>query len=419
MNNTFYENYKKLKEKLDYSYKGYNLKFLVAGYFSFVFDGVEPTLRDAVKSLYNSRKSFDLRKVTQAHSSVVISVLINRHDYIKLAEATATYCENPQVIDISSLPVVKFSVFSFHFWIFFCKAVRIVLGRSVGGTYKFKLLLIGVLLKLFNQIRLVEKSEVSANIEKYICFNSSYKEESLLTQFFNKRNIETITLQHGIFCEYKQIIPFDLINFENLQAQKILAWGESTIDYFSKNGQDCSKIILFGNPKYKNIRIDKTYQSFKSCLVLLGRGLYVETNNKLLEMLTRYNEKNNNKIIFYIKKHPFLTDQEHKQYAKVSHNMIFLGREHSVEELLKSSLVDSSIAVNTMAYYESLAVGKPCLRWTEWENEDFFGMDDKFSSLDEFEQKIETLRTKDQDKLLNEIENVIRYTLNPNLQSKI
>jgi hypothetical protein len=195
----------------------------------------------------------------------------------------------------------------------------------------------------------------------------------------------------------------------------MLTWGQSTIDFLTKKGFDESRFIVRGNLKYKDFKIESINQQFTKCLVLLGRPLYLDTNDRLLETLTEYNKKHNNEIVFYIKKHPFIEDKYHTQYADISSNIIFLGREHSVQEVLKSDLVNFSISVNTTAYYESLALGKPCLRWTEEENEDFYGMDDKFENIAELEEKIEMLKSESQEKLLDEARSVIRYMFNPNL----
>jgi len=418
MDSTGYDNYKSIKNKLDYTYKGYNIQGLIPGYLNFVFDGITPSSRDVMKAFYQSLNSINLAKVPETESPVIISFLINRADYRNLVYATKNYYDNSEVIDLSALPKVKFSVFSLLYIRHFLKAMRIVFFRSVGNNIKVKLNLVAVITLLFNQIKLIEKSKPSGHTQCYICFNSSYKEESVLTMYFNKRNIETLTLQHGIFCEYKRFVPFDYINFENRLAKKVLSWGQATIDYFRTNGIDSSELITFGNPKYKDISIGKVHQTFKKCLVLLGRGLYIDTNNRLLKLLTEYNEKNGNAILFYVKKHPFLMDEEHKQFADISKNMIFLGKEHSVEEVLKSPLVDFSISVNTTAYYESLALGKPCLRWTEEENEDYFGMDDKFENLQEFENKLRSLQSINQAVIVRDIQNVIRYIFNPELQTK-
>lgn len=415
MNNTAYNNYRILKEKLDYAYKGYNLKYLIPGYMGYVFDGISPSWKDVAKSFLDTTQSIDLQKAVQSSSPVVISYLIERQDYHSLAEATKNYYPDAEIIALSSLPIKKISIFSLSYIKYFWKSIFLSFNR-IDGNIKDKLKIAAILLRLFNQITLLEKHVEVNNITKtYICFNSAYREEALLTEYFNKRKAETITLQHGIFCNYKLLIPFDIINFENMQAQKVLCWGQSAVDFLTENGIDKSRLILLGNPKYKGIKIGEVHQTFKHCLVLLGRGLYIQTNDRLLEMLTEYNRRHNNEIIFYIKKHPFLLDSDHKQYADVNNNMIFLGREHAVEEILKSSMVDFSIAVNTTAYYESLALGKPCLRWTESENEEFYGMDDKVASLSEFEEKIDMLKAMPQSEIKNEMQNVIRYIFNPDL----
>ena len=108
-------------------------------------------------------------------------------------------------------------------------------------------------------------------------------------------------------------------------------------------------------------------------------------------------------------------DVEHKSFASISDNMIFLGREHSVQEVLRSDMVNFTIAVNTTAYYESLALGKISLRWSESENEEFIGMDDKFLNLPEFETKLDEFAEKPESEIRQEMKNIIKYVFNPEL----
>ncbi|GAB6012287.1 hypothetical protein [Viscerimonas tarda] len=407
--------YKKVKDKFDYTYKGYNLKHLIPGYLNFAFDNLIPSTREVVKEFYTSRSSLDLRKAVATRSETLITYLINRSDYRNLALAAQSYYSNSEVVNLSELPTVKIPFASPGYIGYLLRALRVVFFRQLDLPVRSKLYLAAVLVKIFYQIGLLEAVKPAGSIKKYACFNSAYKEESLLTAFFNKQNVETITLQHGIFCNFKFFIPFDFINFDNFIAQKMLCWGQSTIDYLTANGINQSRLILMGNLKYKGLKIEKVNQNFKKCLVLLGRGLYIDTNNKLLETLSAYNKQHSPNIVYYIKKHPFLMDEEHKQFADIANNIIFLGREHAVEEALKSSLVDFSIAVNTTAYYESLALGKPCLRWTEAENEEFYGMDDKFASLEELDNKITALKTADEQAIRKEMQDVIKYIFNPSI----
>lgn len=415
MDQTFFNTYKSVKERFDYTYKSYNLKHLIPGYLGFIFSGETPSGRDVFKAFYTCCQTIDLAKVLDVKQPTLISYLINRTDYRDLAYAAKELYPESEVIDLSSLPKRKISPFSITFIKHLSLSLWLIFSHSIGQKTIQKLYYTALTIKILNQIELMERAKNADHIKKYICFNSAYKEEALLTAYFNKRGIETITLQHGIFCDFKLLIPFDIINHENLTSQKLLCWGQSTIDYMSSKGMDESRFILEGNLKYKNIQINNINQTFKRCLVLLGRGNYIETNNKLLETLTEYNKQHHNSIVFYIKKHPFLMDEEHKKFADINSHMIFLGREHSVQEVLKSDLVDFSIAVNTTAYYESLALGKPCLRWTEAENEEFYGMDDKFENMNEFTEKIGSLKAMDAANIQTEVKKVIKYIFNPHL----
>lgn len=408
-----YNRYKKLKENLDYTYKGYNLKHLIPGYLNYIYDELTPSFKFVLIEFLNNNKIIDLREAINIKSEVLITYLISRTDYKNLADAATTIYPDSVVINLSELPLIKKTRFSHTYIKHFLKAFKIIFFRSLDVNTISKLHLMAIVIKIFNQINILEKNESPLDVKKYISFNSAFREESLLTEFFNKRNVETITLQHGIFCDFKLRIPFDYINFDNFIAQKMLCWGQSTIDYLTQQGIDKSRLILTGNLKYKDLKIENVNQNFKKCLVLLGRGLYVETNNKLLKVISDYNKKHNQDIVFYIKKHPFLRDEDHRQYADASNDIIFLGKEHSVEDILKSSLVDFSIAVNTTAYYESLALGKPCLRWVEAENEDFFGMDDKFASMEEMELKIQSMKTMDKTNIKNEMQKILKYIFNP------
>lgn len=416
MDKRYYNRYKALLDKLSYSYKGYDLRYLLPGYFTFAFSDDPISAKDVFKEFYQGTQLFDLEKVLESKHANTITYLINRSDYKDLAYAAKDLFPDADVLNIESLSKKKISFWKLSYIKHLYTAARIVFFRSVQESFMTKVFLVALITKVFNYISLVEKANLSASISRYICFNTAYKEESLLTLYFQKRNIETITLQHGIFCDFRSVVPFDCINFENLIADKVLCWGQSTIDYLVDKGIDRSRLILTGNPKYKNIQIGHVDRSFTKCLVLLGRQVYIASNEKLLELLTEYNRKHGNKILFYLKKHPFLMDNDHKSFASVADNMIFLGKEHSVQEILKSDLVNFSIAVNTTAYYESLALGKVSLRWSEAENEEFEGMDDKFYNLEGFERKLEEFKTKSEEETRTEMKNIIRYVFNPDLQ---
>lgn len=416
MDTRYYDRYTDLVGKMSYAYKGYKLEDLLPGYLTWVFDDYAISAREVFKEFYTGTQLFDLTKVLDIKTSAIITYLINRSDYQELARAAQKSHPDSEILNIESLPKRKFAVFGFAYFRHFFKALGLVFSRPIKESFMAKLYLAGIIIKIFNYIELLERYRFPQTAQRYICFNTAYKEESILTGYFKKHKVETITMQHGIFCDFKQVIPFDIINFANLKSDKVLCWGQSTIDYLISKGIDGSRLILMGNPKYKDISIDHIDQSFTRCLVLLGRQIYVPSNDKLLALLRDYNRKNNNKVLFYIKKHPFLMETDHRSFASIADNMIFLGKDHSTLEVLSSGLVNFSIAVNTTAYYESLALGKISLRWAETENEDFIGMDDKFLNMEEFESKLEQFSEMPETEIRKEMKDVIRYVFNPDLQ---
>lgn len=415
MDKRYYNRYKSLLEKLNYTYKGYNLQQLVPGYFTFLFSDDALSARDVFKEFYIGTQIIDLSKVLETKTSSVISFLIDRDDYQDLANSVKAIYPDSSIVKLSALSNKKISFLSFSYFKHLAKATKLIFSRSIDESFMTKLFLVGLITKLLNQINVLEKTQCPENIQRYICFNAAYKEESLLTLYFKNKGIETISMQHGIFCDFKVIIPFDYINFDNMIADKLLCWGQSTVDYLTSKGIDKSRLILMGNPKYKDLTIGHVDQSFTKCLVLLGRAIYIPSNDKLLSLLKEFNKKHNNKILFYIKKHPFLMDVEHKSFASISDNMVFLGREHSVQEVLRSDMVNFTIAVNTTAYYESLALGKISLRWSESENEEFIGLDDKFVNLTEFESKLNEFTEKPEAEIRQQMRDIIKYVFNPEL----
>ncbi|MEN9919773.1 MAG: hypothetical protein RL662_2209 [Bacteroidota bacterium] len=416
MDTKHHNRYRALLEQLSYRYNGYDLKELIPGYCTFAFDDNSLSARDVFKAFYLTTKPYNLAQVFEVSTPTIITYLINRHDYRELAVAAQGDYSDSEVVNIESLPKRKSSPLRLSYIKNLSKAIRIVFLRSIAESLLTKLYLVALITKIFNDVHHIEKATPPKNVMRYICFNTAYKEESLLTLYFKKRGIETMTLQHGIFCDFKQVIPFDCINFENLIADKVLCWGQSTVDYLVSKNINQERLILMGNPKYGGIDIEHVDQSFTKCLVLLGRQIYIQSNEKLLSVLQEFNQKHNNKILFYLKKHPFLMDSDHKSFASIANNMLFVGKEHSVQEIMKSDLVNFSIAVNTTAYYESLALGKVSLRWSEAENEDFVGLDDKFSDLKELELKLNEFASRPEPEIRKEMKDVIRYVFNPNLQ---
>jgi hypothetical protein len=241
-------------------------------------------------------------------------------------------------------------------------------------------------------------------VTKYLAFCGVLNVENLLTQFLQQKGIKTFSLQHGISFLYSKDVPIDSINYENFQSNILLCWGQYYIDEYYKYGIPSDKLIVAGYPKtVKKIALDTT-NKFKSCLVLLARNQYDESNQKLLSILL-----NQYDFEFHLKLHPSLNYEDYTKFAK-NNNMKIINRSIKLVSCFTKNEYDFTIAVNTSSYYEALIHGKPCLRFYSEAFELMYGYDDIFSDnkgLEKALNKIKNNITTYQEK----INSVLDYTM--------
>ena len=243
------------------------------------------------------------------------------------------------------------------------------------------------------------------NVKSFVAFNSSGTPDNIFSLFLRAKNIPTYSLQHAPFVNFKQKIPADIIIVENLTAEKMLCWGEDSFGLLKQFGFGSDRYILAGNPKYKNIKLQKVNQNFRVGLVLLGRWLYDKENRELIALLQKYIQ-NEPSAKFEIKLHPSLNIKNYENFVNGTGISIINGKE-LLSDLFKSKKYDFAITYNTSAYYEPMTVGMPSLRFTKNENEDYKGLEDRFETLEQFTEVIESFKKRDPKKLKEDYENLL------------
>ncbi|MGB5920014.1 hypothetical protein [Arcobacter sp.] len=71
--------------------------------------------------------------------------------------------------------------------------------------------------------------------------------ENIIVQFFKNKNIQTITLQHGLYIDYSKEPNINEVNYTNVVSNYFLAWGEETRNLIQKYHPSC-KVKTLGNP---------------------------------------------------------------------------------------------------------------------------------------------------------------------------
>jgi hypothetical protein len=248
-------------------------------------------------------------------------------------------------------------------------------------------------IQIKSKIKWLNQLSSRINISAFIAFNSSVLEDSIVCSFLNSLKVKTYSLQHGFYVNYQQKIPMDIINYENIVAEKLLCWGNTSFKNLTSYGIDAERLEVVGNPVYS---FDDGYKlippKFHRCIVLLGRDIHHVSNLELVKLLSELDLEYN--IDFTIRLHPSLKlkglDVDYLKWLPISNS----------ENLLKDDLVsgrfDFAISNNTTAYFDAIASGLVCFRFTKDEIENLGVSGFEFNCKNEFIGLINSLKHSDE-----------------------
>lgn len=226
----------------------------------------------------------------------------------------------------------------------------------------------------------------SIRIPYYVAFNSSDRIESIFCEFLKERGVKTYSLQHGFYAIYKDPIPWDAINYENITADHLLCWGKYSIEQLQAYGIPRDRLLRAGWLKFYDVSDIYFKSPVKKLLVLLGRQICHEGNLKLLEILHGV-RRSGGDIDIVIKLHPEL---KLEKYQEVCNEYGFHMEQTSlISNLLAGGEYQAAVAINTTAYYEAYACGVTCFRYRPEEyyercediQDDIFSDESEFRSL--------------------------------------
>lgn len=404
-----YEEYQQLKDVLTFNSKGINYGKVLAFDIALVIFS-EIVNRQSFKSMVKSFFVFpSVQGLVQHFASheKLCTYTYGRKDYESQIQESFKEINSIVFICLERLP----SKFYVNFRIIIESMVWVFWKmRRTKYSNKTKLYLASKLVMYKSMQRQLEQSNlvVLDASKKYITFNSAVAIENLLTQFFIAKKIPTYSLCHSYFVPYKHFLPIDVINGENLESNYILVWGKTFIKDLQDNyAVSPDKVLVAGSPKYpkKNIAIKQT---FKKCIVLLGRVFYDESNIRIIEELRTISQKES--ILFCIKLHPSLDITRYRQFCD-SDALNIIQTKESLTELLASNTYDFAIVNNSTAYYEAMYYNLICFRYAPAENETFLGLDDYFDDADSLQEKIAFFKTADTTALNTQVEQLLQDTI--------
>ena len=222
----------------------------------------------------------------------------------------------------------------------------------------------------------------------YISFCSqAFPEEGIMTLICKKYNVPTFTMQHGFIIKYDIFSPTAVLN-ENLISDYQLIWGNKTYN-FLKNYIDKSKLLVVGNPKYSNIKINslKKFRP-KGAVIFLSVIGFNESNHNLIDIINRFALKNP-EIKFTIKIHPFDEIKNYTSQIDVK-NIEFVEKNVLIGDILERNdfviMHNTSVSMEALHYQIPLFSYSDKYSWVPWKN------NDKFRNLKEFEKMFNLLK---------------------------
>lgn len=186
------------------------------------------------------------------------------------------------------------------------------------------------------------------NFKRLVLFADMQPVENLLAQYFRKKNIETVTLQHGLYVDYKDMDTVNVINYKHCVSEKFLAWGFNTASLIEKYNPK-TKAIICGKPKIllaNNVQKQKVQNKF--CLIVLDQRIFDQQNFEMIELVN----KSNIDLEIYVKFHPS------------NNKKAYYDRFNWIEE--RGELINADLVVGhtTSVIYEALALGIRVLKYS-------------------------------------------------------
>ena len=131
-------------------------------------------------------------------------------------------------------------------------------------------------------LQLLQLNEIvnNWNIEFLITHADMQPIENYITQVFNERNIDTITLQHGLYIDYSNLKNKNVVNYENIVSKYFLAWGNDTKHLISKYHRDVEVVVCGKVKRINDVLVSVGSVSYFT--VVFDQQMFSEFNKKLL-----------------------------------------------------------------------------------------------------------------------------------------
>ncbi|HEO8419442.1 TPA: hypothetical protein VBX77_001411 [Yersinia enterocolitica] len=155
-----------------------------------------------------------------------------------------------------------------------------------------------IYLQILNLLEIVKEFK-SLKCNYLIVYSDVQPIEDILVQFAKFRNIKTVSLQHGLYIEYKEYPNLNMLNYLYLKSDFFLSWGKETAQLIKKYNENIQTINC-GKPIEK-MEIGLR-QKENHITIIFDQPMFSSYNKILLEIGLEMAYMNDYKIL--LKLHP-------------------------------------------------------------------------------------------------------------------
>lgn len=364
-------------DQIDNDYKGYNLQQIIAVELGLIL--IEKDVLHC-KSLFKIFFHYSFNKTIINTRNFFVLGAHGRKDYREIVRyVTNQLTANTwKLLDFNSIEV------SLHIRLASVFQYFNLLFKLKGLDLKKRMLLASKIIFYQNSINNLEKKfSISNKCKHVVLFSSIHPWEAMMLNFCAKRNIDSISLQHGVYFVYKETTPIDYVLYRNFNADMHLCWGEYSKNQFIDYGIEENRLVVAGYPRISKPYSSKVNEGFNS-IVLLARKVLNKSNISLLTLLKDFIKKDNS-YKFYLKPHPSLMTEDFHSYID-NKNIFLVEGGGNLQKVLSTGKFTNAICVYTTAYYEAYLNSVKGLRFHDGSSELSEGVSlDTFSNLEEFQ----------------------------------
>lgn len=402
-----YDHYVHEKQIYNIVYRGIKLNCSDNYYLWHLFNNME--IGDDFKRCFLFCSAYELRKAIKFDPSkhTILSTFRgdrrdNKEMYNNVVNQLGCSISINYLSDTKTPRIFKLNIKT-CFWLF-CQIVQ--KGKRSSLNVRQKFYLFQHFMQICNTIDIIYSMKLDG-VKKYLCMFNALFLESILTQYFKNIGVPTYSLDEGVHFIYKTNTPVDSIQYENMQTDTLLCWGQYTKDEYESFGISSDRVVVGGYPlivkKAPFIKKDR----ITNVVLLLARSIFDASNINMLRELSTFS----NKYKFYIKLHPSLLLEKYKVLAH-DFGMIIVDKNTTIQECLNNNDFDISVAINTTAYYESFLQGLPCMRYSDGQFDLMPGYEyDVFTTGTDFEKCIDHYMSIDNEKYESRINHVLKYAI--------